>query len=170
MNFEPTKLENQWFFLDVEIFHSRVFVFVGTRKDMAKTAEATIRDKFHQHDAKKLANFVRHKFEGRWGQHCTNGDSFGFLGNVFIRLDSMTTGNIFDILIFNHECLHAANQILRYIELREDDNIEGLCYTHEYIFGKLMLLMCVNGIGKEIEVKEPPKASQRKVARREGKK
>lgn len=135
MKFPMVEFKDTWFFLDVPIFHSRVFLYVGDDNGMMRTAESYIAELGHD-DARMLGEYVKGELQKRTDEdYDTDGLSFGFNGNAFIRVSRLRTGNLDDLLLLNHECLHAANAILRHIELREDSNIEGLCYTHEYIVG-----------------------------------
>lgn len=52
--------------------------------------------------------------------------------DVFIRLNEVSF-EVSDIGLMWHECLHAANIILRNVNLLGDSNVEGLAYTQEFI-------------------------------------
>lgn len=130
-------IENQWFFMDVPIFCSRVFCFVGTREKMKETAYAWIAG-YGQEDAADCAKCVEEYVDRNGPENCETGDAFGQNGTMYIRLNTMYLGALQDVLVLNHECLHAANAILCNIGLEDGPDIEGLCYTHQFIFGELM--------------------------------
>ena len=75
-----------------------------------------------------------------------SGDSFGESGHIFIRINPFVLGDLDSIAILAHECLHAANGILRYVGVMGDDNVEVLAYTQEFIFKGLMQKIMQNDI------------------------
>lgn len=60
---------------------------------------------------------------------------------AFIRLSKFIIGNLDDLAILMHECLHVANAILIEVGVMGDDNKEVLAYTQEFIFKNLMVLI-----------------------------
>lgn len=134
---EPVSLLNKWAFVDIPLFHARVFLFVGSMSDMRQTARSCIRD-FEQSDSDDVAMFI----ENYCDSHCdclhTNGDAFGQEGTAFIRVSSLSLNVLDDVLVLNHECLHAALGILDWVGIESKGEHETLCYTHEFIFGRAM--------------------------------
>lgn len=133
-------IKDKWFFVDVPIFNSRVFCFVGSREKMKETAYAGIAS-FNQEDGAECTKFVEDYVDRNGPEYNETGDSFGKYGNCYIRISTMYVGALHDMLVLNHECLHVANAILQEIGLEDGQNKEGLCYTHQFIFGELMKQM-----------------------------
>ena len=133
-------IADRWFMVDVAIFNSRVFCFVGTRKSMRDTAYAGI-SALGQVDAADRAKFVEEYAERNGPEFFETGDTFGEGGNAYIRISKMYVGALDDILVLSHECLHSAIGILRNAGIEEGGEQEVLCYTHQYILGEFMKQM-----------------------------
>ena len=122
-----------WIELPVDLWGQHVFLFIGYRDEMAEDYEryflgralerSVVEDWLRRHPA---------------NDNHTDGDTFGDSGIIFIRKDGFHLGDLDDIAILSHECLHAANGILRDVGVMGDDNVEVLAYTQEYIFKGLM--------------------------------
>ena len=122
-----------WIELPVDLWGQHVFLFIGYRDEMAEDYEryflgralerSVVEDWLRRHPA---------------NDNHTDGDTFGDSGIIFIRKDGFHLGDLDDIAILAHECLHAANGILRDVGVMGDDNVEVLAYTQEYIFKGLM--------------------------------
>ena len=139
--FTAMSMKGTWGLVRCELWHSNVLFCIGSRLDMKENALEMIHkvsnglsDEWQNRACSYVCNWINdHGLESD-----TDGDAFGFDGTGFIRMDNFTLGKLDDIVVLSHECLHVANAILRYVGLREDDNIEGLCYTHEYIFSNIL--------------------------------
>lgn len=137
---QDLSIKDQWFFVGIPIFHSRVFCFVGSRKKMMESAYAGIAN-FGLEDGADCSRYVEEYFFKKGTDTQPIGEFFCREGTSYIRIDRMYVGALEDMLVLNHECLHVANAILTWIRLNEEANIEGLCYTHEFIFGEIMKQM-----------------------------
>lgn len=132
------KIDGEWFFVDIPLFHSRVFCFVGSRGRMLETAKEGIA-KSGEEDWGCVAQYVENWiYEHGKGDGHTNGDSFGLEGTGIIRIKEMEIGTLPHMLVLNHESLHCALAIMDWVGVVEGSARECLCYTHEYIFGQLM--------------------------------
>ena len=156
MDFKVVSLDGDWFYLNVEMYHSKVLVFVGSRAEWASIGADALRERFGLGDeeAKDIVSYIKTFCEGRSDGQSIDGDAIGYDGVSLIRVNSMVTGNMQDILRFNHECLHVAYRILKYVGIEETYNNEAICYLHEYIFGKLMEQMLEKGVGRRLDVDE----------------
>lgn len=129
----PHQVSRGWIELPVDFWGQQVFLFIGYRDEMkedygryfcGRDAETNvIEDWLRRHPA---------------NDNHTDGDTFGDSGMIFIRKDRFHLGNLDDLAILSHECLHAANGILRDVGVMGDDNVEVLAYTQEFIFKGLM--------------------------------
>ena len=145
--FSPTSIKGTWGIVRCGLWQSEVVFFIGSRKEMAHDARLVL-ESFLDTDAScqglshkwaiDAAEYISVWVSQNGDDSNTNGDAFGYIGTSFIRLDDFILGNVDDVAVLSHECLHVANAILRNVGLREDENIEGLCYTHEYIFSRIL--------------------------------
>ena len=129
----PRNVGKGWVELPVDLWGSCVNLFIGTRDEMSDDVELY----FCGRDAEIAVadNWLRRHPSG--DKH-TDGDTFGDSGLVFIRVNTFFLGDLDDLAILSHECLHAANSILRHIGVMGDDNVEVLAYTQEFIFKGLL--------------------------------
>lgn len=132
----------QWFYVPVDIFHVKVFLFVGSLMEMGLSVKSGL-EPFNLPDYDDIVKFVRGHVEANIQNDdgSNNGDAFGDGGIAFIRLNKMELGNLDDVLLLMHESLHVASAILDYVGIEEGKNKECLCYTHEYVLRKLMSQM-----------------------------
>lgn len=119
--------------MPVDLWCQQVFLFIGYRDEMADDYERYFVGRAAEMGV--IENWLRRHPSA--DAH-TDGDTFGEAGIVFIRVRPFTLGDLDDIAILSHECLHAANGILRDVGVMGDDNVEVLAYTQEYIFKGLM--------------------------------
>ena len=142
VEFVPKSLAGTWGLVRVDIWHANVIYFIGDREYMQKKAHESIERLCGPGTEKawagRCADFVYNWIQKKGTESSFDGDAFGFEGNCFIRMSDFILGKVDDIAVLSHECLHVANSILNEVGLREDVNIEGLCYTHEYIFSSIL--------------------------------
>lgn len=130
-----------WFVCDVSLWQCKCYLFVGTTLEMmSSVAEENPPNPIVRSLSKDCREFVwdwlnRHK------DFPSGGDAFGKDTICFIRLDEFVIGHLEEDALFMHECLHAANGILRAIGLQGDGNCEGLAYTQEFIYLNFMKQM-----------------------------
>lgn len=143
VEFVPKSLSGTWGIVRIPLWHSNVIYFIGDRTYMQKKAHESIGmlcgDSNNEKEwVERCADFVYNWIQNKGTDSSCDGDAFGFEGNCFIRITDFILGNVDDIAVLSHECLHVANAILNEVGLREDVNIEGLCYTHEHIFSSIL--------------------------------
>lgn len=104
----PHQVSRGWIELPVDFWGQQVFLFIGYRDEMAEDYERYFLGRALERNV--VENWLsRHPSND---SH-TDGDTFGDSGMIFIRKDRFHLGNLDDIAILSHECLHAANGILR---------------------------------------------------------
>lgn len=140
------EIQDKWFYVPVDIFHVKVFLFVGSLMEMGLSVKSGL-EQFNLPDYDEIVKFVRGHVEANLQNDdgSNNGDAFGDGGIAFIRLNKMEVGNIDDVLLLVHESLHVASAILDYVGIEEGKNKECLCYTHEYVLSRLMSQMWDEG-------------------------
>jgi len=136
--------DRNWFYLNNGVYPTKIFMFIGKRKEMFATAVAGMRSCFDDPKAMPDAEIFAEKLK-TYGTDLMgiDGEFFSVENDVgarvwFVRMDSFT-GSVDDTVRLSHECLHAALSILHYCGVSENPPFEALCYLHETIFGKFMI-------------------------------
>ena len=157
--FKMKSLKGTWGIVRCDLWHSTVVFYIGSRFDMKENAHEMIpkvnkglSEEWEENTVDSICDWLHRHMSSSTSS--TYGDAFCNGGNFFIRLDDFILGNLDDITYLSHECLHVANGILRHVGLREDDNIEGLCYTHEYIFSNILKQLMDAGDMPKLGTKE----------------
>lgn len=138
-----TPKSNQWLSAYVEIFHTHVFVCVGSREEMLDTGDdALSKMNFTDEAVKDIGDALVDAMPDIY-QHVNCGECLCVRtknnGTVnFIRLDKFEPANGPDICTLAHECLHCAINILETCGVEETGNYECLCYLHEMIFSAFL--------------------------------
>lgn len=130
---KPILVEKGWLELSVDLWCQQIHLFIGSHTEMY--------DNYKEYfDGHPLEQTIVEDWFRRHPSADTNtsGDSFGESGHIFIRINPFVLGDLDGIAILAHECLHAANGILRYVGVMGDDNMEVMAYTQEFIFKGLM--------------------------------
>ena len=149
MEAEEKKDKGSWHRLNVDIYHAKVFVFIGHRLDMVDSVQSYLKKSMIEDGVKegdprfklaiKVENFLLNLWDGRMDDDGTDGDSILYDGvGFFVRVSEFDKGNFKHLLTLNHECLHVAAKTLEQVGVRDEVGYEALCYLHEYIFGKLV--------------------------------
>ena len=160
---EEKRENGSWHRLNVDIYHTKVFVFIGQRFEMVETVQsylekAMMEDGVREGDPKlklaiKVENFLLNLWNGRMDDDGTDGDSILYDGvGFFIRVSKFEKGNFKHLLTLSHECLHIAAQTLKVVGVRDEESYEALCYLHEYIFGELVLVISKNQTADNLNV------------------
>jgi hypothetical protein len=129
----------QWYCAEVEIFHTHIFICIGSREDLVKTGLSALTNAGFTSDC---VNDIGMSLTARIPniyEHINCGECFCVptteSGTVhFIRLDDFNQHCLDDITILAHECLHVAINIMDTCGIEEVGNRECLCYLHEMIF------------------------------------
>lgn len=139
MNAKLRGLRDDWYHIDVALWHYIVHVYIGSRQMMISTmqCENCVTDDGRTYDMESVCKSFCDKYSDYFSSEPKSGESKDVGNHVFVRLDNFSF-DINDILIAMHECLHAANIVLRGVNLIGDGNVEGLAYTQEYIYGEFM--------------------------------
>lgn len=134
---KPAISFKNWYHINVGLWQHDVHVFIGSRQDMVKTMPDALTDYGCNFDRmKKVCDGFRKSYPNFLSETQSGGSCFGSDGepDIFVWLPEFSYG-VEDICIAAHEFLHAANGILRCINLLGDTNVEGLAYTQEFIYG-----------------------------------
>lgn len=138
---KPLPVAKGWIELSVDLWCHRAHLFIGSHTEMYDN----YKEYFARHSLEQT--IVENWFRRHPSADSLNsGDSFGESGHIFIRINPFVLGDLDSIAILAHECLHAANGILRYVGVMGDDNVEVLAYTQEFIFKGLMQKIMQNDI------------------------
>ena len=137
-----TKVASKWFYCDVALWRCGVFLFVGSPEEMHSSLVS--KDGLPAEMGGDEIDYAK-SFLEKHHKH-TAGDAFGNGDFTFIRLAEMNICCLQHIAVLSHECLHAANAILRTVGLMGDDNVEGMAYTQEFIFEAFMK-KCMESVG-----------------------
>jgi hypothetical protein len=152
-NRKNLNLQNKWFYVPVDLFHMKVFCYVGNLMEMGLSVKQGL-EEFKLPDYEEIVKYVRNHVEANLHEDdgSNDGDAFGDKGIAFIRVNKMDVGDLNDMLLLTHESLHVAKGIMDYVGIEEGDNIECLCYTQEYILRNLISKMSeVGGTIRSIE-------------------
>ena len=127
-----------WYHLDVELWHAIVHIYIGDRRSMVMTMPQALDDYGHSKERIKTElNTFRENHHDYLNLPPGEGEVRKAEKDIFVRLDSFSY-NVADIAVAAHEFLHAANIILRDVNLIGDSNVEGLAYTQEYLFSEFL--------------------------------
>ena len=123
----------KWFHIPVSLWQSNVHFFIGDRLTMAKTMPDALTKAGYNFDTmRRVCETFREQNPDWLNPNTKAGDVRSADTDVFIRLNAVSF-EVSDIGLMWHECLHAANIILRNVNLLGDSNVEGLAYTQEFI-------------------------------------
>lgn len=138
---KPIPVTKGWVELPVDLWCHQAHLFIGSHDEM----HDNYKEHFAEHSLEQT--IVENWFRRHPSVDSLNsGDSFGESGHVFIRINPHILGDLDSIAILAHECLHAANGILRYVGVMGDDNVEVMAYTQEFLFKGLMQKIMHNNI------------------------
>lgn len=132
--------QGTWLECDVKLWQCKCHLFVGPM-DMLSDSLARTRDEASAMNADPRPEMPDEalKFAKRWVENHigerTDGDAFGDGVHCFIRLSGLCVGELDDMAILMHECLHAASGILRDTGVNDE---EALAYTQEFLFKEFM--------------------------------
>ena len=123
----------RWFHVPVSLWQSNVHFFIGDRRKMAETMPDALSKFGYNFDTmRRVCDAFREQNPDWLNPNTKAGDVRSADTDVFIRLEGVSF-EVSDIGLMWHECLHAANIILRNVNLLGDSNVEGLAYTQEFI-------------------------------------
>ena len=134
----PPQKPHNWFHVPVSLWHSAVHIYIGDRRSMMQTMPDALAAYGYNFDTyrRECDAFVENN-PNFLNKEDNAGDTRSGFTDVFIRLAGMTY-EVTDLGVLLHECLHAANIILRNVNLLGDTNVEGLAYTQEYIYTRFL--------------------------------
>lgn len=137
-------VDANWYLFQSDVYRATVFLFLGTREDMCRTAADALcgeKLKLKIEDAKCIAKRLDESFgksvEGMNGECLSLRDESGTRIWI-VRLDDFDA-SVDSTVVLSHECLHAALSILGECGVSENPPFEALCYMHEAIFHRFML-------------------------------
>ena len=123
----------KWVHIPVSLWQSNVHFFIGDRRTMAGTMpDALMKFGYNFDVMRRVCDAFREQNPDWLDSNTKAGDVRSADTDVFIRLNEVSF-EVSDIGLMWHECLHAANIILRNVNLLGDSNVEGLAYTQEFI-------------------------------------
>ena len=126
-----------WFKCDVELWHSTCYLFVGPMDLMCASLAGMKGTNPPPEMDKEMLEFAK-KWVGDHSDLYDDGYTFGYNTSSFIRLPNLCVGELSDLVILVHECLHAAAGILGAVGVKEVDGEEALAYTQKFLFTNLM--------------------------------
>lgn len=129
----------QWYYAEVEIFYTHVFICIGSREDLVNTGSSALTNAGFTSDCVNDIGISLTARIPNIHEHLNCGECFCVHtiknGTVhFIRLDDFNPYCLDDIAILAHECLHVAINIMETCGIKEAGSSECLCYLHEMIF------------------------------------
>ena len=130
-----------WFRCEVAMLMTNVLCFVGNRKEMLDTLfEAPVMKGLPKEHIVEIGGEIAEVFDKRCNS--VAGEVIPYGDIQFIRLSEFS-GAVYDVCVLAHECLHAAEWMLRNMGIKEQENrtSELLAYTQEYIFKTLMMAL-----------------------------
>ena len=135
---DPHSQSRNWYHLDVELWHAIVHIYIGDRRSMVMTMPQALDDYgYSKERIQKELNTFRENNPDYLSLPLVEGEVRKADKDIFVRLESFSY-NVSDIALAAHEFLHAANIILRDVNLVGDTNVEGLAYTQEYLFSEFL--------------------------------
>lgn len=129
---------HNWYHLTVDLWHAIVHIYIGDRRSMVMTMPQSLEDYGHYKDRIQTElNTFRENNPDYLSLPQGEGEVRKADKDIFVRLDSFSY-DVSAIAVAAHEFLHAANIILRDVNLIGDSNVEGLAYTQEYLFSEFL--------------------------------
>lgn len=135
--------KNNWFEFSNGVFPFPVFMFIGSREDMIRTASCGFtgcQNPIKECDASSLRSEMDRLFKEQPNTapgECISLETEGGV-KVFVVRVSKFKGSAESTAILAHECLHAALDVLGHSGVSENAPNETLCYLHEAIFRKFV--------------------------------
>lgn len=125
----------------VDVWGAPVFLVIGPNEQCTEIVLKAL-PKDYEH-----ANFLKKKFADEVNPLMKNARSCGLQfcddsGNIFMWMPSLDVNRVSNMSILVHECLHAANAILRNVGVVDyQESKEALAHTQQIIFHEFLKMM-----------------------------
>lgn len=136
------EVSSQWYVIEIELFHTHVFVCEGSVEEMLSTGASAFTKLNFDDDCVKdigesLAALIPTLNNKNAGE-CYDVKTSNHGTVQIIRLNECCPQDCHDIAVLSHECLHASLNILKSCGVKETGGHECLCYLQEMIFENLL--------------------------------